>query len=77
MSNSGIVVPIFPADDFRVVADAAGKVLGCGIIIGYDKDGKMDVRAGGTIDGKRPVLKDWLWLLESFKADLLAGKYSD
>ena len=74
MSN---VIDIFPANDFKVVAESAAKELQSGIIIGYDKEGRLSVFGGGLIDGKHPVCKDWLWMIESFKTKLLNGDYSD
>ena len=68
---------IYPADNFKHVLNNAGEDLECGIIIGYDENGVMQVYGGGLIDGKRPVCKDWLWLVESFKSKLINGDYSD
>ena len=67
------VTNIFPANDFNVVAENASKELESGIIIGYDQDGCLS----GLIDGKQPVCKDWLWMVESFKQKLINGDYSE
>lgn len=40
------------------------------VIIGYDKDGNLDARASTNIDHAQI-----LWLLESFKSNLLNGDY--
>lgn len=70
------VKSIFPADDFRVVSDGAAEEIEAGLIVGYDSDGDLVVFGGGTIDGRRPTAKDWLWMVEVFKRKLLAGDYS-
>lgn len=72
------IAQIFPADNFKSVCDNAGKEIEFGIIIGWDKDlGELTVFGGGTDDGRRPASKDWLWLVEVFKARLLAGDYNE
>jgi hypothetical protein len=45
------------------------------IIIGYDKDGCLDVRGGGLISGRQPTQKDWLFMIEAFKHKMLRGDY--
>jgi len=72
----GKVVEIFPANSFAVVADNAKKEIKCGIIIGYDENGALKVFGGGLIDGNQPLAKDWLWIIESFKAKLINGDYA-
>lgn len=72
MSN---VVDIFPANDFKVVAENAAKEITHGIVIGYDNEGRLIVFAGGLDDGRQPVAKDWLWIIEQFKTKLLRGDY--
>ena len=71
------VVNIFPANDFKVVTDAAAEEIACGLIIGYDSEGNLVVYGGGMLDGKEPVSKDWLWFVETFKSKLIAGDYHD
>lgn len=71
------VTSIFPANDFKIVADNAAEEIECGIVIGYDKDGILSVFGGGILDGKQPVCKDWLWMIESFKNKLINGDYSE
>lgn len=71
------VTSIFPANDFKVVSDNAANEIEAGLIIGYDKDGVLCVFGGGLIDGKQPVCKDWLWMVESFKNKLINGDYSE
>lgn len=74
MSN---VTSIFPANDFRTVADNAAKEIDVGIIIGYTKEGELSVFGGGLLDGRQPVCKDWLWMIETFKTKMIAGDYHD
>ena len=71
------VTDIYPADSFETVAHNAGKELKCGIIIGYDENGALQIFGGGTHNGQRPAAKDWLWMVESFKQGLIDGRYSD
>lgn len=70
------VKSIYPADDFKVVADNSADEIEVGVIIGYDNDGRLSVFGGGLIDGKRPTQKDWLWMIESFKTKMLNGDYA-
>lgn len=70
------VSSIFPANNFEVVADSAKEEIEVGIIIGYDEHGRLCVYGGGMMGNRQPVAKDWLWLVETFKRDLLAGDYS-
>lgn len=72
MSN---VTSIYPANDFSVVAKGQASELEVGIIMGYDSDGVFRVYGGGMLDGKQPVSKDWLWMVEVFKNNLLNGSY--
>lgn len=74
MSN---VTSIFPANNFRVVADSAANEIDVGIIIGYNKDGILSVFGGGLLYGRQPTCKDWLWMIETFKQKLIAGDYCD
>lgn len=67
----GNVESIFPADDFKVAAENAAEEITAGLVFGYDKSGGFVAYGGGLIDGRRPCAKDWLWLLESFKKDLM------
>ena len=67
---------IYPANDFNHVMEKAKGSYSAAIIIGYDKDGRLDVRGGGMIDGKQPAAKDWLFMVESFKQKLVNGDYS-
>jgi hypothetical protein len=73
MSN---VQSIFPANAFGVVAKNAAKDIEVGIVIGYDKEGRLSIYGGGLLDGRQPVSKDWLWMVESFKSKLINGDYS-
>ncbi len=71
------VTEIFPADDFKNVAKNAAEALECGLVIGYDKDGYLCFYGGGLIDGKRPRVKDWNFMIDVFKSELIAGKYTE
>ena len=71
------IVDIFPANDFKNVCENAKHEIEAGIIMGYDKDGNLTVFGGGLIDGKQPVCKDMLWIIESFKNKLINGDYSN
>ncbi len=70
------VESIFPANDFNHVMDCAKGRYESAIILGYDNNGVLDVRAGGLIDGKQPKVKDWLFMIEVFKSKLINGDYS-
>lgn len=70
------VTSIFPANDFKQVCGNASQTLQTGLIIGYTPEGLLEVYGGGMIDGKQPVTKDWLWLVETFKQNLISGHYS-
>ena len=73
MSN---VENIYPANDFSVVAKGPASELEVGIIMGYDSEGVFRVYGGGMLDGKQPVSKDWLWMVETFKLNILNGDYN-
>lgn len=75
MTNN--VIDIYPANDFAIVAENAAKEIEVGIIIGYSADGELTVYGGGMIDGRQPVCKDWLWMIESFKTKMINGDYHD
>lgn len=68
------VIKFFPADAYKdpdaVLEQAIGEFSDV-LIIGWNKDGHMDVRATkGLEDGG-----DMLWLIEKFKFNMLAGAY--
>ena len=69
------VTNIYPANDFDHVAEKAKGELETGIIIGYDKEGRLTIFSGGLIDGRQPTVKDWLFMIESFKAKMMNGDY--
>lgn len=69
------VESIFPANEFDHVMDCAKGNYESAIIIGYDKDGCLDVRGGGLISGRQPTQKDWLFMIETFKHKMLRGDY--
>lgn len=73
----GEVVSIYPANDFKVVAENASEAIECGIIIGYDSNGELAVFGGGMIDGKQPTAKDWLFMVATFQQKLINGDYYD
>ena len=70
------ITDIFPANDFDHVTSKAKGNYEAAIIIGYDKNGFLDVRGGGMISGKQPTAKDWLFMIEVFKSKLINGDYS-
>jgi hypothetical protein len=70
------VVKFYPADAAKhadnVLEQAMGQ-FGDVLILGWDKDGEFDVRATlGLKDGG-----DILWLVEVFKAKLMAGDFGE
>lgn len=69
----GEVIKIYPEGSAKnpdaVLEQAIGK-YDQAFIIGYDKDGRMDVRASTNMS-----CRDILWLLESFKSKMLNGDY--
>lgn len=72
------VTNIFPADDFKTVAKNASENIQMGLIIGYDKEGDILVYGGGlNHQGFRPNQGQWLWLIETFKNNLINGVYQD
>lgn len=68
---------IFPANDFDHVVECAKGNYESAMILGYDKNGVLDVRSGGLISGKQPTVKDWIFMIEVFKTKLLNGDYQD
>ena len=70
------VESIFPANDFKVVADSAAEQIEVGLILGYDSEGVLCIYGGGLMEGRQPTGKDWLWIIDSFKNGLLSGDYS-
>lgn len=71
------VQSIYPADDFNNVLQNSMDNYEFAIIIGYDNNGYLDVMGGGMNSGARPTAKDWLFLVECFKAKLVNGDYVD
>ncbi len=71
----GKVEQLFPADDFCTVLENAGKEIESGLVIGYDKDGTLAFYGGGLLSGGAPVAKDFLWMVEAFRTELLAGNF--
>ena len=71
----GNVVRMYPADAAKnpdaVLEQAVGEYEEL-FIIGWDKQGHLDARATSTLDAANV-----LWLIEKFKAKLLAGDFSD
>lgn len=69
------VVKFYPADAYKdpdaVLEQAIGEYSDV-LIIGWNKDGIIDLRATKGIEDGR----DMLWLIEKFKFNLLAGAYS-
>ena len=61
-----------PAKDPDVVLEKAKGVYESVLIVGYDKDGVLDVRGSTNQDAK-----SILFMLEQFKSKLLNGDYKD
>lgn len=73
MSN---VESIFPSNNFDHVISKAKGVYDSALIIGYNHNGCLEIRGGGMVNGKQPVAKDWLFMIETFKFKLINGDYS-
>ena len=58
-------------DPDNVIEQALGEYESV-FMVGYDKDGRLAARASTNISQS-----DILWLIESFKHDMLSGEYSD
>lgn len=72
---SAEVVKFYPAnaaDDPNNVLEQAVGVYDAVLLIGWDKDGRMECRASTNMNDGGDVL----WLLEQFKLNLLQGVYS-
>ena len=70
------VASIFPANDFKVVARNAAEEIKVVIVIGYDENDQLCVFGGGLFpDFRQPSNKDFLYMVEQFKANLMAGQY--
>ena len=74
------VESLFPANDFKVVADNASKEIIMGICMGYDKDGSFVAFAGGVnkdmpVAHQAPTVKDWNFMVDIFKINLITGNY--
>jgi hypothetical protein len=70
----GQVVKFYPAnaaDDIDNVLEQSIGEFNQAVIIGWDKNGYLDVRSDTTLTGS-----DVLWLIEVFKQKLLNGDYS-
>lgn len=70
----GQVVKFYPAnaaDDIDNVLEQSIGEFKQAVIIGWDKDGYLDVRSCTTLSGS-----DVLWLIEAFKQKLLNGDYN-
>lgn len=65
-------VPIRGCVDVDLVLEKAKDTYESVLIIGYDKEGNLDVRSDASINGKEA-----LWLIESFKTKLLNGEYAE
>ena len=73
MSN---VTDIFPANKFSTVAENAAREIEVGIVIGFNSNDELCVYGGGLLlNGRQPVSKDFLWMVEKFKSNLIAGHY--
>jgi hypothetical protein len=70
----GQVVKFYPAnaaDDIDNVLEQSIGEFNQAVIIGWDKNGYLDVRSDTNLSGS-----DVLWLIEVFKQKLLNGDYS-
>lgn len=69
----GEVIKFYPAGSAKhpdaVLEQAMGDYESV-LLVGYDDEGRLDVRSTTDLDHK-----EILWLVESFKAKLLAGDY--
>ena len=71
----GQVVKFYPADaakDPNAVLEQAHNEYQDVVVIGYDHDGELEVRASLGID-----LANIIFVMELFKAKALAGGYTD
>lgn len=69
------VVKFYPkdaADDPDMVLDAATGEYNSLLILGWDKEGGLDIRANNGM-----THKDCLWVMEVFKQKLLNDDYGD
>lgn len=70
----GQVIKFYPAnaaDEIDNVLERSVGQFNQAVIIGWDKDGYLDVRSCTSLNGS-----DVLWLIEVFKQKLLNGDYS-
>jgi hypothetical protein len=58
-------------DPDHVLEESKGE-FGSVLVIGWDHEGQLDVRASLNLDAK-----DCLWLVEQFKHGLISGDYSE
>ncbi len=69
------VVRFYPKDAAKsadAVLEQSVGVFDDVLVLGVDKDGDLDVRATLGLD-----LKEIIWLVESFKHNLLSGVYDE
>jgi hypothetical protein len=69
------VVKFYPKDAAKSPDNVLEQAIGVYknvFIVGYDEDGDIDARASLGL-----THSDVLWLIESFKAQLLAGEFSE
>lgn len=69
----GEVIKIYPAGSAKnpdAVLDQAIGQYESVLLVGYDKEGRLDIRSTTDLDHQ-----SILWLIESFKAKLLRGDY--
>lgn len=71
----GDVVKIFPhgaaMDPDEVLERAKGQMQNV-LVIGYDQDGSLDVRADLGLSRR-----EMIWMVDNFKHKLLSGDYGD
>ena len=71
-NNVTKLYPSNAAENADNVLEQAAKIYEDLLIIGYTPEGDLEVRATTTLN-----LKDILFLVEIFKANLLSGEYYD
>lgn len=70
MSNVIKIYPAGSAKDPDAVLDQASGNYGSVLVIGWDREGSLDVRSSTNLDHK-----EILWLIEVFKQKLVSGDY--
>ena len=74
--NMANIKKLHPERDVDTVLENAKGQFEFALVLGYDREGFMLAYGGGVNDGKDPLAKDWLFLLEQFKIKLVKGDYA-